>query len=507
MATSVSGCMQFLLRHPFYLLDSPQPETSKDHRMSGLILVSHNYARRSTLAALYESILSRRGGLWISWNGQCDTLAPDTPRALSFRHGSRFDTLTFPLTQQELEEGYHGYVHQGLWPVFHQRPDLARFGANGRRHYRKINEAYARAITEYAMPDDVLWIQDYHLIPCISLVREAGLLNRIGFFFHQPFPSGQGFEAIPDWQWLAESLLCCDLIGFQTLQDMNNFLLWIESEYRLERLSATTLRIQGRVITTGVFPVGIDLEDVAYLKESNSCRQTEQQCRETLPEQTLLSGGHLDSSAGLPYRLSALEVLLRAHPEHEGEIRLLQLAAPDAGYLPRAQEVAQHLESLCGELNGVHGRFGWYPVSCLTHAYSREEQAGIYRAARVALVTPLMAGMSLMAKMYVALQDRSNPGVLILSQFAGASEHMDGAIIVNPYDPDAIADAIHTALRLPLQERQNRHARLMKGIRRLDCHWWADSMLASLTEDAEQDSLALQESGARVTGRYGRIRY
>ncbi len=508
----MSGFIQFLLRQPFYLSDSKtlsgkQSEALRDICMSGLILVSHNYCQRSTLSALYESILSHRGGLWISWNGKCEAIAPDNPRTLSFRHGNRFDTLTFPLTQEEVEEGYHGYVHQGLWPVFHQRPDLARFTTNRRRHYQKINEAYARAIAEYAMPDDMLWIQDYHLIPCLKLVREAGLLNRTGFFFHQPFPSGQGFEAIPEWQWLAESLLCCDVIGFQTLQDMNNFLLWIESEYRTERLNATTVRIHGRIITTGVFPVGIDLEDVEYLKESNSCRQTEQQCRATLPENTILSGGHLDDSAGLPYRLSAMEVLLRSHPEHEGSIRLLQLASPTAGHFPRAKAVTHALESLCGEMNGVHGMFGWYPVSCLTQPYSREEQAGLYRASRVALVTPLMAGMSLMAKMYVALQDRANPGVLILSQFAGASEHMDGAIVVNPYDPDAIADAIHTALRLSLKERQNRHARLMKGIRRLDCHWWADAMLAELSNTARDDSPAPQEKRLLLSGFNGRVRY
>jgi len=508
----MGGFIQLLLRQPFHLSRSrspsgKKPEAPQDTPMSDLILVSHNYSQHSTLSALYETILSRRGGLWISWNGQCEAIAPDTQRTLSFRHGNKFDTLTFPLTQEESDAGYHGYVHQGLWPVFHQRPDLARFSSHSRRHYQKINAAYARAIAEYAMPDDQLWIQDYHLIPCIKLLREAGLLNHTAFFFHQPFPSGQGFEAIPDWQWLAESLLCCDLIGFQTLQDMNNFLLWIESEYRTERLSATGVRVHGRIITTGVFPVGIDLEDVEYLKESNSCRLMEQQCRDTLPENTVLSGGHLDSSAGLPYRLSAMEVLLRAHPEHEGSIRLLQLASPAAGHLPRAREVAQDLESLCGEMNGAHGMLGWYPVSCLSHAYSREEQAGIYRASRVALVTPLMAGMSLMAKMYVALQDPANPGVLILSQFAGASEHMDGAIIVNPYDPDAIADAIHTALRLPLKERQHRHARLMKGIRRLDCHWWADSMLAGLSAVEEANAPAPQARSTLFTGGHGRPRY
>ena len=459
---------------------SASRQLQKENSMSGLILVSHNQQQRSTLTALYESILSRRGGLWISWNGETQVLAPDVSRPLSFLHQSPYDTLTFPLTPAEVEAGYHGYVHQGLWPVFHQRPDLARFSADGRREYQKMNEAYARAVSEYAMPDDVIWIQDYHLLGCARYLRDAGLTNQIGFFLHQPFPSGRMFEAAPDWQWLTESLLCCDLIGFQTVQDMNNFIVWLESEFRTERLGAGTLRVRGRIIRTGVFPVGIDLDDARCLRDSNSCGFMEMQCRERLPENIILSGGHLDDSAGLPYRISAVEVLLRRHPAYQKNMTLLQLASPSAGYAHRAPAIGQGLQTLCGEFNGLHGTMDWYPVSYLTHTYSREEQAGIYRAARVALVTPLMSGMSLMAKLYVALQDPDNPGVLILSQFAGAAEQMDGAIIVNPYDADAIADAIHTALSLSARERRSLHARLIKGLHLNNCHRWAGQFLSAL---------------------------
>jgi trehalose 6-phosphate synthase len=186
---------------------------------------------------------------------------------------------------------------------------------------------------------------------------------------------------------------------------------------------------------------------------------------------------------------------------------LLQLASPAAGYAPRTAELSHELENLCGEMNGVQGTLEWCPISYLTKAYSREEQAGIYRASRVALVTPLMAGMSLMAKMYVALQDPANPGVLILSQFAGAAEHMEGALIVNPYDPDAIADAIHTALRIPLSERKNRHARLMKGIHQQDCHWWAARFLEDLSAPESEDIGLMAGSLILSSGFSGRVRY
>lgn len=475
--------------------------------MPGLILVSHNQSTHTTLAAVYDAILTRRGGLWISHNGTTERENPGVSRALTFRTGSHYDTLTFSLTRGELEEGYHGYVHKGLWPIFHQRPDLARFSPAARRHYQKMNEAYARAITEYAMPDDEIWVQDYHLIPSVRLLREAGLTNRIGLFLHQPFPDGQSFQAIPDWQWLAESLLCCDLIGFQTLQDMNNFLLWAESVYRIERLGGTRFRIHGRVIATGVFPASIDNQDAQGLLESNSCNYMEQQCRDTLPENIILSGGHLDDSAGLAYRISALEVLLRNHPEYSGNVTLLQLASPAAGHPHRAPGIGHELESLCGEMNGIHGTLDWYPVSCLTRTYSREEQAGIYRAARVAVVTPLRAGMSLMAKMYVALQDHANPGVLILSRFAGAAEHMDGAIIVNPYDPEAIAAAIHSALQMPLSVRQEYHRRLLKELYVHDSHWWANSFLSWLGDTDDLSGQLQPQSRLLSAGFSSRARY
>jgi trehalose 6-phosphate synthase len=212
-----------------------------------------------------------------------------------------------------VQEGYHDYVHKGLWPVFHQRPDLAEFSASGRREYQNLNGSYARVITEYAMPDDLIWIQDYHLLASARYVREAGLNNPAGYFLHQPFPSGKIFEAVPEWCWLAESLLFYDLIGFLTIQDINNIVIWLESQLRIERLAARSYRVQGDVITTGGFPVDIEPDDVRCLLDSNTCEFMYHKCHNELPENTVLSGGHLDDSAGLPYRISALGVLLKKH--------------------------------------------------------------------------------------------------------------------------------------------------------------------------------------------------
>lgn len=503
------GLLRFLLHHDSVRIvqDAGGQPSSRTRSMSGTILVSHNLHQSSTLAVIYDRVLTLRGGLWVCREEDPAQPGGENSGALRFRHGAEYDTLTFSLTRGEWEEGYHGYVHQGLWPVFHQRPDLARFIPQAFRQYCQFNTRYVHAITEYAMPDDVIWLQDYHFMPAAQMLRDAGLTNRIGLFFHQPFPAGQLFEAIPEWRILAASLLCCDLLGFQTTQDMNHFLLWMESAFRAERLSKTRLRVHGHIISTGVYPVGIDTEEAQALQQSNSCQFMEQQCRERLPANTLISGGHLDDCAGLPYRISALEVLLRQHPQYAGHLTLIQLASSASGHAHRQQALSHHLETLCGEVNGVHGMLNWYPVSYLHHDYRREELAGLYRAARVAVVTPLTAGMSLMAKMYVALQDAANPGVLILSQFAGAAEQMDGALIVNPYDPDAIADAIHTALRLPLCERQNRHARLLNALHRDDCHAWARRFLSHLSSPE-----AMPQSGVNSTMMTGaamsaRLRY
>lgn len=507
----MSGFLQFILRPQLNsrrlpgVIACPQPSI-REHTMSGLILVSHNQSQRSTLTAVYDGILSRLGGLWISWNGESTVISQDASRAYVAKQHDRYETVTFPYTPGELNQGYHNYIHKGLWPVFHQRPDMARFSTNGFQEYKNINKAYARAICENATPDDVIWIQDYHLLGCARYIREEGLPNLVGIFLHQPFPAGRMFEIIPEWRWFTDSLLCCDLIGFQTVQDMNNFLVWLESEFRLERLEAHSFRIHGRIVKVGVFPVGIDLDDVESLRESNSCAFMEMQCRESLPENSVLSGGHLDESSGLPYRISTLEVLLRRHDCYQKNITLLQLAPPAAGHAHDALQLGHALEALCGELNGVHGTMNWYPVNYLTHAYSREEQAGIYRASRVALVTPLMAGMSLMAKMYVALQDPKNPGVLILSQFAGAAGQMEGAIIVNPYDPDAMASAVHRALQMPLHERRCLHARLMKGLHMHNSHHWAASFLRMLNNvPADPEALPPQAAFPRLSS--SRARY
>lgn len=364
----MSGFLQFILRPPINSGSLPGTGASpqrvlKEYSMSGLILVSHNQCQRSTLTAIYDGILSRQGGVWISWDGESRVMPPDASRPYAVQQMGQYETVTFPYTPGELNEGYHNYIHKGLWPVFHQRPDMARFSASGYQEYKNINKAYARAICENATPDDVIWIQDYHLLGCATYIREEGLTNLVGIFLHQPFPAGRMFETIPEWRWFTDSLLCCDLIGFQTVQDMNNFLVWLESEFRIERLEAQSFRVHGRIIRVGVFPVGIDLDDVQSLRDSNSCAYMEMQCRESLPENTVLSGGHLDESSGLPYRISTLEVLLRKHDCYQKNITLLQLAPPAAGHAHDASELGHALEALCGELNGVHGTMNWYPVN------------------------------------------------------------------------------------------------------------------------------------------------
>lgn len=364
----MSGFLQFILRPPINSGSLPGTGASpqrvlKEYSMSGLILVSHNQCQRSTLTAIYDGILSRQGGVWISWDGESRVMPPDASRPYALQQMGQYETVTFPYTPGELNEGYHNYINKGLWPVFHQRPDMARFSASGYQEYKNINKAYARAICENAAPDDVIWIQDYHLLGCATYIREEGLTNLVGIFLHQPFPAGRMFETIPEWRWFTDSLLCCDLIGFQTVQDMNNFLVWLESEFRIERLEAQSFRVHGRIIRVGVFPVGIDLDDVQSLRDSNSCAYMEMQCRESLPENTVLSGGHLDESSGLPYRISTLEVLLRKHDCYQKNITLLQLAPPAAGHAHDASELGHALEALCGELNGVHGTMNWYPVN------------------------------------------------------------------------------------------------------------------------------------------------
>jgi trehalose 6-phosphate synthase len=421
------------------------------------------------------------GGLWFGWSGK---IAEEGAGGHLHRQRAGDVTLaTVDLARADYDAYYLGYSNGVLWPVFHYRLDLADFDAGDIEGYRRVNRLLAHQLHALLRPDDVVWVHDYHLIPLGAELRAMGCGNRIGFFLHIPLPPRTIVAAIPQSGWLMRSLLAYDLVGFQSQIDCDHFAAYVEHEAEGQRQGDDRFHAYGRTVRARAFPIGIDVDEFQALGRGADARETFNTLREQYAHRRLLVGvDRLDYSKGLPQRLRAFRRLLEHYPENRNSATLIQVTAPSREDVEAYADIRSEIDSLCGALNGDFGELDWMPVRYIRRAVARKRLPGLYAASRVALVTPLRDGMNLVAKEYVAAQDPANPGVLLLSRFAGAAEQMREALLVNPYDIEGTADLIQQALHMPLEERLVRHARLLASIRERDVHWWARAFLSALRD-------------------------
>jgi trehalose 6-phosphate synthase len=371
--------------------------------------------------------------------------------------------------------------------VFHYRLDLADFEATLFDGYRRVNARFARRLAPLLRKDDVIWVHDYHLIPLADELRSLGVANRIGFFLHIPLPPPPLLAAIPSHEWLMRALFAYDLVGLQSRLDLEHFERYVRSEAQAEPLPDAHYRAFGRIVRAGAFPIGIDVDDFQRQAGEEDAIEMYRMTREQYAKRQLLVGvDRLDYSKGLPHRLRALRALLERYPETRNVATLIQIASPTREDVEAYARIRRELEHLAGSINGDFGELDWMPVRYMHRTIARRRLPGLLRAGRVALVTPLRDGMNLVAKEFVAVQDPDDPGVLVLSRFAGAAEQMREALLVNPYDIDGTAQAIGRALTMPIAERRERHAALLAGIRREDLHHWRRAFLEALA-GAQQD--------------------
>ena len=453
--------------------------------MSRLVVLSNrtmdpdNESPGGLAVALQES-LRRRGGLWFGWSGKLADGETDQQTVQVCTLGA-MSVATFDLSQQDYDTYYLGYANSVLWPVFHNRLDLADFDVAFRDGYRRVNRLFAEKLLPLLEPDDVIWVHDYHLIPVAAELRARGCRNRIGFFLHIPFPPPLIMAAIPEHEALMRALFAYDVVGFQTRADADHFARYAELEAHAQRLDGEQLRAFDRTTRAGAFPIGIDVASFERMATSNEGLSVCEQMRDEYARRQLLLGvDRLDYSKGLPQRVQAFREMLRRYPEMRQSATLIQIAAPSREDVGAYEQLRQEMDALCGSVNGDYGELDWMPVRYIHRSLDRDSLPGIYRASRVALVTPLRDGMNLVAKEFVAAQDAADPGVLVLSRFAGAAEALTDALLVNPYDIHGTASAIHRALTMPLGERTERHAALLKQIREHDVHGWADDFLRAL---------------------------
>jgi trehalose 6-phosphate synthase len=467
--------------------------------MSRLVVVSNRVAdpRKTAaggLAVALGQALERSGGLWFGWSGHITEGGTPGEGELHLQQAGAVQLATVDLSREDHDTYYLNYSNGVLWPVLHNRLDLADFDAGGYAGYQRVNRLFAQRLKPLLRPDDVIWVHDYHLMPLAAELRAMGCEQRMGFFLHVPLPPPQLLAALPESDRLMRSLFAYDLVGFQSRNDVAHFSRYVGVEVGADVLGEHEFRAHGKTLRAQAFPIGIDVEEFQALADGKEAREMHEQLKREYARRRLLVGvERLDYSKGLTQRLKAFRTLLQNYPENKGSATLIQIASPSRESVDAYAALRAELESLSGAINGEHGELDWMPVRYIHRNVARKRLPGLYRAAAVALVTPLRDGMNLVAKEYVVAQDPADPGVLVLSRFAGAAEQLHEALLVNPHDTGRTAETIQRALQMPLAERQQRHAALLARIRTQDVHWWREAFLAALHSTREEHTRSPHE--------------
>ena len=435
------------------------------------------------LVSAVQSALEEHGGLWFGWSGTT------TERRLAVEptvtSNGAIDVGAMNLTADEINLFYSVFANRTLWPLLHAFPNFVQLRHDAYRGYRRVNRRFAEGLFPLLREGDVVWVQDYHLIPLGSELRKMGWKGKIGFFLHTPFPAAEVFAILPWAKQLLEEFICYDLVGFHTNRYAHNLLDTLQVEIG-GRVDGGVFHAPTGSVGAGVYPIGTDPaqfqrwareadegEELGFLQRLLPRRPAER-------KKVVLGVDRLDYSKGIPQRLRTFEAMLDRYPAIRGKVTMIQISAPSRSRIPEYVEERERVDSLVGRINGRFAEADWVPVHYLYRSYSQEELAHFFREANVCLVTPLRDGMNLIAKEFVASQG-SDPGVLVLSRFCGAADTMQDALIVNPYDIEGTAEAVHSALSMTLRERRLRWQNLYGHVESNTSKVWADSFLADLT--------------------------
>jgi trehalose 6-phosphate synthase len=434
------------------------------------------------LEVALKATLKRHQCVWLGWSG--DVKPKGKARTQTIRQSNTTYIVT-DLTKEDFEEYYNGFANRVLWPILHYRLDLAEFTRRDLTGYLRVNEHFASELDRVVKPDDVIWVHDYHLIPFAKALRARGHLNRIGFFLHIPLPPPEILSAMPNSEQLISALCHYDLVGFQTDGDAANFARYLANELGTPMHVSRRLGSNDRAMRIGTFPVGIETEEFHRRARRASKSFFVRRVRDSVPGELIIGVDRLDYTKGITLRLDAYERFLKAHPHWRRKVTYLQITPKSRSDITEYAQMKAAVDSAAGRINATYGDVSWTPVRYVNRAYSRTALSGLFHSSRLGLVTPLRDGMNLVAKEYVAAQDTEDPGVLILSRFAGAAAELREAVLVNPYDPESVGTAISRALEMPIIERQQRHAALFKALLKNDISRWGDRFLATLTGQSD----------------------
>ena len=453
-----------------------------------IVVVSNRVARLQAdepvtggLASALLPVVKNSGAIWVGSSGRVrEASGKDSFAEIEALGAGALATVDLPAAHYQ---GYYeGFANSGLWPALHSRADLIQVTVQDYRSYREVNAFMARALLRFNRSDATFWIQDYHFLTLGSELRRLGVEQPIGFFLHTPWPARTIMHSVPHHRELVLAMLAFDLIGFQTDEDRQNFRDYIKYELGLAVADDTVVSNLGRS-RLATFPIGISVDDFAARAAKSAARPDVARLRASLQSTKLLLGvDRLDYSKGIANRIRALDRMLVAEPGLKRQVSLLQIAVPTRGQIDAYRRLKTELATLVGEVNGRHADVDWMPIRYLNKGFAQSTLAGFYRTAQVGLVTPLQDGMNLVAKEYVAAQNPVDPGVLVLSEFAGAARELDAAVLVNPHDIDGMAQKISAALSMPLEERRERWSAMIEKLRSTSVQGWFSDFVRALDE-------------------------
>ncbi|SEQ07080.1 trehalose 6-phosphate synthase [Devosia sp. YR412] len=463
--------------------------------MSRIIVVSNRTPGKGPaaggLAVALRKTLAEREGFWFGWSGK---LVESPSTEARFEDIDGLTVAQIDLNREDHHAYYAGFSNSILWPSFHLRLDLATIEAHWYEGYRRVNAQFARALLPQLKPDDVIWVHDYHLIPLASELRNLGVRNRIGFYLHIPFPTTDALYAIPHHGELMRDLSRYDLVGMQANRDVAAFTEFAEHQAPSTLSGSPLQSVDFGRTEVAAFPIGSDPDAFAKLAVSPAATKMVKRMERAMDDQALILGvDRLDYSKGLPQRVEAYEKLLANNSRFRRLVHMLQVAPPSRDTIKEYQETSDTLDAMVGRVMGRFAEPDWAPLTYVKRAYGQPSLAGLYRLARVGLVTPLRDGMNLVAHEYVGSQDPEDPGVLVLSRFAGAAEIFDDAIMVNPFDTDETAEALRMALDMPLDERKARWRSLMSAAQKHSVDNWSKSFLDRLAPTAANTGSGLRD--------------
>jgi trehalose 6-phosphate synthase/phosphatase len=434
------------------------------------------------LVTALDPILRHTGGTWIGWTGNYGRV----PRRISLDEavvGSKdYHLRTIDLTRREVERYYLGYSNKCLWPLFHYFQEHCEFNREQWKSYEEINRRFADSIIYEYRPGDLIWVHDYHLMLVPSLLRRALPEAKIGFFLHIPFPSEEIYQLDPHAADLLAGLLGADVVGFHIDVYARNFMDAVASltDHRYGRGEMEVL-VDRRTVKVRTLPISIDFDRFTDLAARETTAEKVREIRDYYRAEIIAIGvDRLDYSKGILERLRAIEIMLDRHPELQGKFSFVQISAPSRTKVYAYQEMRERIEQMVGHINGRFGGRGCIPIDYRYEGHPQEDLVAYYRAAELALVTPLRDGMNLVAKEYVSSRI-DEEGALVLSQFAGAVQELGDAVVVNPYDPETMAERIYEAIVMPADEKKRRMRRMRETVRRNDIYWWLEQFLRSMS--------------------------